>query len=226
MSLSLDYQRHWPDYFHAVRGQPPRDTCIRALDLFEQDDAQKGEPVDRWAIDIAAGEGRDSLEVLRRSGPTRWRVTAIEPDAAGRAGLVHAVPESDRPRLIVMDHAMEALPTLSPRALSSEQGAHAQADLINASFALPFCHEDRFPHLWAWIVALLKPGGRFCGQFFGDRDEWASINPRRHHSRIAVLALLHAFEVEHMDEVEKDGSDAMGGTKHHHVFHVVAQKNG
>jgi hypothetical protein len=39
-----------------------------------------------------------------------------------------------------------------------------------------------------------------------------------------VLELLAPFEIVQLEEVEKDGSDAMGGTKHHHLFHIVARR--
>jgi hypothetical protein len=32
------------------------------------------------------------------------------------------------------------------------------------------------------------------------------------------------FDVLWCDEVDKDGEDALGGTKHHHLFHVVARR--
>ena len=81
-----------------------------------------------------------------------------------------------------------------------------------------------FGALWGWIASTLRPAGIFAGQFFGDRDEWASVRPRSHHSRDQVVALLRGFEVVYLEEVEKDGDDAMGGIKHHHVFHVVGRR--
>lgn len=32
------------------------------------------------------------------------------------------------------------------------------------------------------------------------------------------------FNIAFLDEVEKDAKDAMGGVKHYHIFHIVAQK--
>ncbi|HYD01821.1 MAG TPA: hypothetical protein VEB22_11395, partial [Phycisphaerales bacterium] len=89
---------------------------------------------------------------------------------------------------------------------------------------LPFCRPEAFPALWSFLVARIRPGGRFSGQFFGDRDEWQAVRPASHHTRAQVEALLQPFAVEHMEEVEKEGDDAMGGVKRHHVFHVVARK--
>jgi hypothetical protein len=112
---------------------------------------------------------------------------------------------------------MEALP-LDPR-------VPARVDFVNASFALPFCDPSHFPALWSWITTVLSPGGRFAGQFFGDRDEWCPIRPASHVTRAQLESLLAPFAIEYLDEVEKRGDDAMGGTKYHHVFHVVARRN-
>lgn len=98
------------------------------------------------------------------------------------------------------------------------------AHLINASFALPFCAPDAFPRLWEWILASLAPGGRFAGQIFGDRDSWAPFRPRSHLQRDAAMGLFRGTALEHFEEVEKNGSDAMGSEKHHHLFHIVARK--
>jgi tellurite methyltransferase len=75
-------------------------------------------------------------------------------------------------------------------------------DLVNASFALPFCEPRHFPALWSRIVAAVRPGGRIAGQFFGARDSWALLPDRTHHTREEVLQLLEGFEIEMMTEEE------------------------
>jgi hypothetical protein len=97
-------------------------------------------------------------------------------------------------------------------------------DLVNASFAIPFCRPSDFPGLWSRIVAAVRPGGRFAGQFFGDRDTWASLPGRTHHSREEVLALLEDFEIEVLREEEKDDPPELRNPKHWQIFHVVARK--
>ena len=69
----------WPGYFGAVLGKPPRDTLLAALAAFEQEGVAAG-----FAVDLAAGEGRDTLELLTRG----WRVLATdaEPVQLRRAG--------------------------------------------------------------------------------------------------------------------------------------------
>ena len=106
-----------------------------------------------------------------------------------------------------------------------EDAAWPDADLLNASFALPFCGPEHFRALWRRIVASLRPGSRFCGQLFGDRDEWASAHAEMtFHTRGEVERLLSDLDVEGLDEVEEDGPTALEPVKHWHVFHVVARK--
>lgn len=212
MSLTPDYQRDWPAYFDAVATLPPRDTLLRALALFA---SASPSPPRATAIDLACGEGRDTRAIL--SSPLHFHVTAIDNSPEALPRLHASLHPAETSRVTTLPLALEEVPSHAGL-LPSE------SDLINASFALPFCHEDHFPALWTWIVRTLRPGGRFAGQIFGDRDQWAAVNPRRHFTREATLALLTPFDIEHFEEVEKDGSDATGGTKHHHLFHIVAQK--
>lgn len=210
-TLTAEYQRDWTEYYSAVAGKPPRDTLLKAADLFEQD--QNGATTaPRQAIDIGCGVGRDSHELLRR----RWHVWATDFNDDSQRHTLGAAPPGTGDRLAYVASAMEDLPanTQIPRV----------ADLINASFALPFCNPEKFADLWRWIERTVRPGGRFAGQFFGDRDEWACIRPKSHFTRAQVEQLFHGWMFEHFEEVEKEGDDAMGNTKYHHVFHIVARR--
>lgn len=220
-TLTLDYQRDWPAYFDAVRGLPARETLVLALDLFEQEDAGRAKrPRRRTAIDIGCGEGRDFREMLSRRGPTRWLVVGYDASEEAVRRLRASASPGEGERWWVHLASMEDL----ARVFKGDHEADGCVDLVNASFALPFCEPASFGGLWSWIGRVLKPGGRFAGQFFGDRDEWAHVRPRSHRTRAGVKRLLRGFELERFDEVEKDGDDAMGGMKHHHVFHVVARR--
>lgn len=235
-TLSADYQRDWPEYFDAVKGQPPRDTLLRALAAFQKVEGPHlgsgGTKERRLAIDIACGEGRDTRAMLERG----WNVIAVDYHAEAVKRTIAALSADWRERCAVRQVAMEAIATDHElagmiSAICDGGGDHkrgvevlGKVDLINASFALPFCDPEKFPALWAWIGRTLGVGGRFAGQFFGDRDEWQCVRPKSHVTLAQLLELLRGVEVEHLEEVEKDGSDAMGGVKHHHVFHVVARK--
>jgi SAM-dependent methyltransferase len=218
--VTSDYQRNWRAYFDAVADQPPRETCLRALAAFVP--APAG--AERLALDLACGEGRDTRAMLARD--PSWRVVALDASGEGLSRLRASLPPGDAARVRTVEMTLEAVARDLPLALAPAGIARApRFDLVNGSFALPFCDEAAFPHLWAFVRSALATGGRFAGQFFGDRDEWARVNPRRHVSRDEALALLDGLTLEHFDEVEKEGSDALGGMKHHHLFHIVARRD-
>ena len=60
----------WGRYYEVAKGGAPRETLRLALDLFESE----GGEGERLAVDLGCGEGRDTLELLRRG----WRVLAID----------------------------------------------------------------------------------------------------------------------------------------------------
>src|SRR5262245_49651753 len=183
----------WSLYF-AVAGDDPRATPLDAPARFD---------TAGLAVDLGAGTGRDTAELLRRG----WRVIAIDrqPYAIDRLSPIAPPPQ------------------LETRLARFEDAEWPPCDLVNSSFALPFCPPREFPRLWQRIVDSLRPGGRFCGQLFGDRDDWAG-------SGVVVLTrdelgeLLAPFDVERLDEFDQDGQTAVGTRKHWHVYHVVARR--
>ena len=220
-------QRDWPAYFEVMAGKPPRETLTAALDAFEAEGMpprwhgspnRESEPnthgsesraTPPLAIDLGCGEGRDTAELLRRG----WRVLAIDghPDAIRRLGERDDLVPADRVEIRYEPFEGLVLP---------------RAKLINASFSLPFCPPEHFEALWAVICEAIEPGGRFAGQFFGDRDDWAPIPDRSHQTRAEAEALLAGFEVELFEEIEDDGKDALENPKHWHRFDVVARMPG
>jgi tellurite methyltransferase len=198
-------KRDWPRYFEAVAGKPARDTLLKALAGFEKQPA----PSPRFAIDLGCGSGRDTFELLRRG----WRVLAID---SSRLGL----------DLLDADARKQGLATdrLELRAAPFEGLTLPRADLVNASYALPFCDPAAFPPLWQAITGAIPIGGRFAGQFFGPRDDWASLPDRSHQSRSEVDRLLADFIIESLEEVENREAGATGEVKNWHIFHVVARR--
>jgi len=193
----------WPGYFNAVLGKGARDTLLAALASFEAEGFQNG-----FAVDLAAGEGRDTLELLGRG----WRVLATDNHPEAFSFLWPRVPEPLKPRLTTQE-------------VSFCDMEFPASDLVNASFALPFCEPRHFCALWDKLVASIRPGGRFAGQFFGDRDTWASLPNRSHHSREEVLNCLEGFTIEMMREEERDDPPEVRNPKHWQIFHIVARKH-
>ena len=197
----------WSRYYDAAKDGQPRETLLLALDLFEAEGVITG--AERRAVDLGCGEGRDTAELLRRG----WRVLAIDAEREAVERL--------RART---DLASGAAARLEARISSFEEAEWGRADLVNSSFALPFCPPDRFPALWERIPSSLRRGGRFCGQLFGDRDGWAQDPALSVHRRADVEDLLQGFGLERFDEIEEDGETALGEPKHWHIFHIVARK--
>lgn len=186
-----------------MAGQPARGILLKALALFEAPQAQP-----KFAIDLGCGSGRDSLALLEQG----WQVLAIDGEAEAIAALEQATPPAWRSRLQTQQVTFEAM-SLPP------------ADLINASFALPFCSPENYDAVWQKITQAVNPHGRFVGQFFGPRDEWAAKPSMTFHTAEQVKTLLTPFEIETFKEVEEDGQTATGQPKHWHLFTVIAQKS-
>lgn len=199
-------KRDWPKYFQAVAGKGPRDTLLKALEFFDKEPPPASP---RLAVDLGCGSGRDTLELLRRG----WRVVATDNSPLGIDLLGAQIPAEHRPRL-------------ECRAAAFEDQEVPDAAFINASYCLPFCDPAGFPSLWARIVRAIPPRGRFAGQFFGDRDDWARLPDRSHHTRPQVERLLADFILERLHEVENYEAGVTGEIKNWHLFHVVARKRG
>ena len=202
--------RDWPNYFRAMAGKGPRETLVAALDRFDREDATDAGrcPPDRGlAVDLGCGEGRDTVELLRRG----WRVHAIDGHPMGLELLRARIGAEDARHIECVLAGMEDV-------------TWPKCRLMNASFSLPFCAPARFGDLWRRVVESIEPGGRFSGQLFGDRDEWAKLPDRSHQSRAELDGRFAGFLLEELREEERDSPDAEGRAKHWHVFHIVARK--
>ncbi|WP_235071192.1 class I SAM-dependent methyltransferase [Leptolyngbya sp. Heron Island J] len=201
---SPHFQRRWVEYYEAIAGRPPRDTLLMALELFSTELSARRR---RTAVDLGCGEGRDTVEILRQN----WRVIAVdgEPEAIAR---LRRRSDINRTYLETRVQRFEEL-TLPP-----------DVDLVNASFCLPFCPPAAFAQLWEEIVTALRPGGRFCGHLFGDRDSWSAYCDISFHTRPQLEQLLAPFEIELLDEEDQPGKTALGDEKHWHLYNIVVRK--
>jgi SAM-dependent methyltransferase len=194
----------WRSYYATTGGRPPRPTLLIALERFDREGAARDR---RLAVDLGCGNGRDTVELLRRG----WRVLAVDAEAAAIEGLL-ARPD------------LPAGGGLETKVARFEEAVLPSCDLVNASFALPLCPPAAFPRVWQAIRAALRPGGRFAGQLYGDRDGWAGNPTIACHARGEVDGLLAGLEIEHLREEEEDSVTPRGKPKHWHIFHLVARK--
>lgn len=201
----------WATYYERTSGRPPRSTLRFALRRFDENWRKDPKPALPLAVDLGCGGGRDTLALLRQG----WRVLAIDAEPASIEALERAA-------------GALGIDDLATRTERFETATVPRALLINSSFALPLCPPKAFHEMWDRIVDALEPGGRFCGQFFGDRDSWAQLGSGKSGitflSRAEALALLSPLEVERFLEEETDAKRPVGKTKHWHIFHVVARK--
>lgn len=191
----------WRRYYEATAGRPPRRTLLWALDRCD------ARPSQRRAVDLGCGDGRDAIELLRRG----WSVIAIDAEQFALDRL------SARPDL----PADARLTTLCGQFQDLDW---PEADLVNASFALPLCPPNFFPALWQKITASLALGGRFAGQLYGDRDSWASDPAMTIFDETGTRQLFADYVIELFEEEENDAVTPRGKAKHWHIFHVVARK--
>jgi SAM-dependent methyltransferase len=188
----------WAAFYDAVVDRPPHETIVEALDRFERE-GRIG-----FAVDLGCGDGRETVELVRRG----WRVLAIdgEPEAIER--LRRRVEPG----------------TVETAVARFEDAVWPDADLVNEGFSLPFCPPAHFGAVWRRIRGSLLPGGRFSGQLFGDRDGWAGERGMTFHAAADAELLFDGLELERFEEVEVDGQTAVGDPKHWHVYHVVARR--
>lgn len=200
-------RRDWPAYFDRMEGKPPRETVVEAI-------ANAKEP--GFAVDLGCGDGRDTQELLDHG----WRVLAIDGHEEGIARL--------RQRPACARALEDGRLTATVGQFEDIAGGTVrlpEADLVNASFAIPFCPPGCFEKLWRAIDAAVRPGGRFSGQFFGDRDGWAIIEDRTHLKQREVLALFFDdWVIESLKEEDRPSKLDATPHKHWHLFHVVARK--
>ncbi|MDP9298197.1 MAG: class I SAM-dependent methyltransferase [Actinomycetota bacterium] len=191
----------WSAYYDAVEEREPREFLTEALGMVTAVGS---------AVDLGCGDGTETAELLRRG----WRVLAIDAEADAIRRLRGRVAPADAARLETRTARFEDL------------GPLPGVDLVHAEWSLPFCSPASFPALWASVVGALHAGGVFAGQFFGDRDSWASEPDMTFHTEAQARELLSPLETLALREEENDDTDALGNPKHWHVFHVIARSPG
>ncbi len=197
-------EKDWSDFYRAMKDRPPRETLLEALSLFDKD---KNPGRQYFAMDIGCGTGLDTFELLSRG----WKVYATDKEQKAIDIIREKVTEDKKDNL-------------ETGAVAFHELIFKKADLINAGMSLPFCNPDKFDKLWENIVNAVKINGRFSGNFFGEKDEWAIFDDMTFHSKEKLESMFAKFETEFFHERDEDGETATGIKKHWHVFSIVAKK--
>jgi rRNA maturation RNase YbeY len=209
--LSASYApeaEHWRRYYEVTADRPAWETVRVAISNFAADEARpRSRP--RFAVDLGAGAGRDSRELLRAG----WRVLAIDREASGLRTLEARTAADD------MSHG------LSTQMADVAAVEVPVADLVNANLILPFLSEKDFWATWRRMLAALEPGGRVSAMVFGDRDEGRGEPGMTYVEPSAFRTTLEPdFEIEHWVDVEEDTTMALGQPHHLHRVEVVAKR--
>jgi SAM-dependent methyltransferase len=191
----------WAGYYEGQGDRAPHDLLLQALASVEAE-GRSGQ-----AVDLGCGQGFETAELLRRG----WEVVAIDATEEGIRRLPRRIPERLAPRLRTVVSRMEDVDVPA-------------ADLVHASYSLPFCRPQAFSQLWRAIREAIRPGGRFAGELFGDRDTWASTEAEMTFVDLAsARALFDGMALESFVE-EEDDAEGWDEIKHWHVFHVIARR--
>jgi len=187
----------WSQYYAITQVQPPSPLLLEALEYI----STPGK-----AIDIGSGALKDTKLLIEKS----FDVTALDSEPLPIELTVGL--DSSRFHPVMTSFASFDFPA-------------SKYCLANAMYSLPFNPPDSFNDVFARIVASLRPGGVFCGNLFGTRDQWQLDRPRMtFHTREQVMTLLSGLETLKLDEKEWDGSTAAGTPKHWHTFDFIAKK--
>jgi len=196
---------NWDNYYqNTLHINDPHKTLLLAQKYFQLENKIGG-----MAADLGAGTGRDTLFLLKQG----WNVLALDAEQLSIDIILNRIG-------VLYNNNLEVVVTPF-----SEMMLPNDLDLINASYSMPFCRPQDFPQCWKTITDQLAIGGRFSGQFFGEKDEWA-INPDLTiHSHEKMLRLFEdQFVIEYLQIEDGLIPCANGQMKHWHVYHVVAKK--
>lgn len=194
----MPQEPNWKDYYKKTIGIPPRPILVSALPHVRK----KG-----LALDIGAGALNDSRYLLKQGFDG---VVAVDP-----AGQFVEISKS------ISDKHFSAENT----SIQKYDFRSNTFDIVNAGYSLPFISPEDFMLVWYKIYNSLKDGGIFCGQLFGEHDDWSSNTSMTFQSRKDIQNLLSRFEVIEFTEEEKDEMPAVGKEKHWHLFHFILKKN-
>jgi tellurite methyltransferase len=194
-------ENDWSGYYRGQIGREPRDLLLQVLASFERE-GRAG-----TAVDLGCGIGFETAELIGRG----WDVLAVDAQEEAIRRVRRRIAARDALRLRTEVSRMEDV-------------TFPSADLVFASFSLPFCRPEAFPPLWDRLRSSLRPGARFAGELFGDRDTWASDPEMTFFHVDAARELFDGMEIEAFEEEESEDEGWGDEMKHWHVFHVIARR--
>ena len=189
----------WQEFQKRTLDTPPRKMLLKAL---EYSAGFAGH-----AVDLGCGSGIDTIALVENG----WKVFAVDSVSDGF--------ENIRAKL-----SKELLRNVEFIQGNFEDLDIPEVDLVYSSFSIPFCIPEHFDSFWKKIVNAIRPGGRFSGNLFGEKDEWIYMNDVTFITIDRIDGLFSGFEIEYFKELYAEGPSVLTPTKLWHLFDVVAKK--
>ncbi len=188
---------YWPEYFEKTKTYPASKLLEMAFPLCLER---------QHALDLGAGALRDSKFLLSAGFK---KVTATDGNKAIKK-YAEKIPTKAL-SFIIQSFENLQLPTSS-------------YDLINAQFALPFTSPPHLPDLIEQIKSALKPGGIFCANFFGPKDDWSKEPNMTFTSQTKVRQILRGLKIIQLNEKHYSAKTADNQPKNWHIIEIIAQQ--
>ncbi len=192
----------WSEYYKNTIDKEANETLVFASKLFK-------DQTNKLALDLGAGTGSDSIHLLEQG----FKVIALDGETNALDILKNRTTKKQRKEL-TLEHAF----------MQNYSITENTYDLINATYALPFCTKSDFLKVWKNIYKGLKSNGVFSGQIFGENDDWASIEDMSFFTNEEIDDLIVEYVPEYYVEVDEKGLIADGSEKHWHLFNIVLRK--
>lgn len=163
-------------------------------------------------VDIGCGAGMDSLYFLEKG----HAVVAIDREIGVIEALKGQLEDSLKHRLEIIkaDFMEQTIPS---------------ADILYASYSLPFCPPQRFDEFWSNLEKSVQANGIIAATFFGINDDWFKNSDYiTFHERDFLMNLFKSYDIKNFYEEEFEGDfvsrEGTIESKHWHVFEIIAQR--
>jgi tellurite methyltransferase len=193
--------KYWEAYFKSKLRDPPAGFIVQGVDTIAQKNPNK------TAIDLGCGIGHETL-VLLKAG---YKVTAIDSQPEAFEYM------KQLPNIHQYQGNLKAIVSTFEKL---DFQSIPKADLVIASFSLPFMKPQDFNRIWQQVVTKVKPGGYFIGNFFAPDFSFFADKFRHSmtfHSKMEAMALLNGFEIVGFQEVNVPATKP-GTMKHYYAF--------